>query len=354
MELRKIRAMVCQVSRYFGNFYRSSIRLQEGLMPFMGVYYLNYECNAHCSFCSRRAEISQLSYPANSVSPERVREIMMMIRRWTPSLYFNGGEPTLEENIEEYCRIAREELQFYPVVINTNAILLDTKPDILRYADRVVVSMHATNPERVAEIYQVSKDSAEKSLRNIEKASADIRKLGNQLTVNLVLTPQNVKKEAWEVLEFCLQHRIRLAVVPAIVGYQPLLKKTSAEIRQAYTNFVNRLLEVKTENPISIQGTKAYLRQIRDLLPFQCRPSGMLSIDPRGNVINSCVYKFPDKDRNVGRLDEITTANQYREMIPNYQQQFMPCLGNCLKMAYAEAAMVLANPWQGIREYSGR
>jgi len=354
MELRKIRAITRQVSRYFGNFYRASIRFQEGLMPFMGVYYLNYQCNARCSFCSRQGEIDDLGYRANSVSPERVREIMTMIRKWTPSLYFNGGEPTLEDNIEEYCRIAREELQFYPVVINTNAILLDTRPGILRYADRVVVSMHATNPERVAEIYQVDKESAKQSLRNIEKASTDIKEFGNQLTVNLVLTPQNVKMEAWEVLEFCLQHRIRLAVVPAIVGYQPLLKETSAEIRQAYTNFIDCLLGVKEGIPSAIQGTKAYLQQIRDFQPFQCRPSGMLSIDPRGNVINPCVYKFPVKGRKVGRLAEITTANQYREMIPNYQQQFMPCLGNCLKMAYAEAAMVLANPWQGIREYSGR
>ena len=347
MDARKRWAIARQLKRGLGNIVRGTILEREFLLPHVGVYHINYRCNGRCNFCSRAEDIRQSS--EKGVDIGRVETILRSIRELVPTLYITGGEPTLEQDIGTVLKLARE-IGFYPVCINTNAIILDTRPDVPIYADRVVVSLHASTPHEHAKILGVSPRQGERVFENIIQASKVAKSHGNTLSANCVLTGSNTT-QAHGVLTFCQKHQIPIAVVPAIQNHMPVIASGKADDLRDYRDFLSEVIALKTRQPDAVVGTSSYLKRIRQLGGFQCHPSGIIAISPEGHIVNPCDYKYHMVPKTLGETNGTEPIRSQLRRHLEFASAYESCDGNCLKMCYLEPSLVLQNPWLAIGEF---
>lgn len=345
MEDRKRRAIALQSKRWMGNFVRGKILNREFLLPFVGVYHITYRCNGRCSFCSRKADIDQ----GDSTNNGHVETILRRIKELTPTLYITGGEPTLESNIGDILLLA-QQIGFWPICLNTNAILLDKHPDVPRYTDKTVVSLHAGSPEKHATVLRVSRKQGERVFDNIVHASQEAKRHGNTLSVNCVLTEDNLS-DAYGVLEFCLRHEIPIAVVPAIQDHMPAIAGGNARSLRLYRDFIDEVINVKKQEPNAVVGSTEYLKHIRQLARFKCRPTGIITISPEGLIVSPCDYKYHSMPPRIGRADDTETIKSQLRHHLDFASTYEVCSGNCLKMCYLEPALILETPWLTIRDF---
>lgn len=353
MELRKLRASALQVKRTFGNLARVRLLNRDLTLPHLAVYHANLQCNAACSFCSRAADIeAEKSVKRDEVSLERIEVIFRALRALTSALYVAGGEPLLVRTIESMLELARK-IGFYPVAINTNATLLDKRPDVPRFADVTVVSIHATDIGKTSEIFRIPRRLAEKTFKNILDAVEVANRHGNRVVANCVLTADNIR-DAHDVLDFCLRYGISFGVVPAIEGYLPSIAGATSEELAAYRAFVARVIKQKHQDPNSVQGTFRFLERIQNLGRFDCRPTGIITVAPDGQIVNPCDYKYPGLPEHLGCIDGTTPVSELLKGAMNYRRGFTSCPMNCLKACNAEPALALEAPMLALMEHMVR
>jgi len=340
--LRKYRASALLLKRTVENLVRARGRDLDHILPYLAVYHANYACNAACSFCSRADDIAG-ARSGEEIPIEEIEMIFRGLRSLTPALYVAGGEPLLQRNIEAMLELA-QTIGFWPVAVNTNATLLDKRPDVCRFADRVVVSIHSTEVNVAAEIFQIRSRVAERMFDNIKNGAVEARRHGNRLVGNCVLTGQNTAS-AHKVLDFCLTHGIPLAIVPAVENHWPTVEQANASVHTEYVRFVERVITQKHTAPDSIHGSIRFLERIRDLGSFDCRPTGIVSIDPHGNVITPCEYKYAGNiPQHLGRITATRDVASVLRSALDYRAHFRTCDKRCLKACYTEPAMSIEAP----------
>ena len=346
MNARQSRAVALQIKRFLGNLVRARVLGRQNVLPQFCLAYFTYVCNANCAFCSREKEVKG-KCQGERCDLFRLREILVQIRKITTNLYVTGGEPTILRDLVERLKIARE-LEFWPIIMNTNAILLNQHWEIMKLLDKLVVSLHTVDTIKLAQTYDVDQEVAERALANIVEAARRSKIPGHaKLMSNLVLTPTNVG-DADAVLDFCLEHGIELAVVPAIVGQKPLIESAEPKTLEVYTQFLDRVIAQKRKNPRTVQGSLAYLWHIRNLKAVDCRPSAMLSISPSGNVLHPCDGHYRV---TLGRLDEQTSAMSILSSKLDPNAPFRTCPHRCLKACYAQLAVLTMRPFQSVWDY---
>lgn len=354
MDIREIKALALQVRTTLENLLRVRVLRRDLTWPHVAVYHANYRCNAACSFCSRELDIlneKRIAKRPGELGLEKIAVIFGALRQLVGALYIAGGEPLLQRNIEEMLALARA-IGFYPVAVNTNATLLDQRPEVPRYADITVVSIHAVDVDKTAKIFQVSRRLAEKSFKNIVEAVHVARRHGNRVVANCVLTEDNLG-DAHDVLDFCLNHGITFGVVPAIEGYLPSIAAASAAQVAQYRAFLARVIEQKYYHPRSVQASNAFLHRMYELGRFDCRPTGILTVSPDGHVVNPCDYKYK-MAQHIGLIDGTRLVRDVLTEAMDYQRGFAPCDRNCLKACYAEPALALEVPLQAMADHMAR
>jgi MoaA/NifB/PqqE/SkfB family radical SAM enzyme len=84
--------------------------------------------------------------------------ILRVVRDEVPNIYFLGGEPTTYPHLREVLQESKR-LKFENIAVNTNGIVF--RPEILEYADTLVVSLHCDDSEKTSRIYHISRERAE-------------------------------------------------------------------------------------------------------------------------------------------------------------------------------------------------
>lgn len=351
MEPRKLRASALQVKRTLGNLVRARVLDRDLTLPYLAVYHANLRCNAACSFCSRAADIAA-EKSVKVISLEQIKVIFQSLRELVSALYIAGGEPLLQPNIEDILALGRE-MGFYPIAVNTNATRLHKRPNVPRYADVMVVSIHAIDVDKTAQIFRIGRQLAMKAFENILAAVEVANQHGNRVVANCVLTADNIR-DAHEVLDFCLKHGISFGVVPAIEEYMPSLGQAEPKTLAEYRSFVARVIEQKRRDPKSVQGTMLFLERIRTLGRFNCRPTGILTVSPDGYVVNPCDYKYLGMPQHLGIIDGTRSVQEVLEEAMDFQRRFQTCDKNCLKACNAEPALALEAPMLALMEHMVR
>lgn len=366
MDKREFRASAQQLRRYLGNMTRAKVLGRQQVLPHIALFYVTHRCQLNCSFCSRKAEVlgsrrlpivqigsmrEAETAPQRDVVVEadlnRTREILAAIREITPALYVTGGEPLILRDIVDRLRIAKE-LGFHPIAMNTTAVLYHKRPGLLDALDLLVVSLHTTNHKRLAETYGVEPKEAERVLESLKDAAERARSSRTEVMANCVLTEENVE-DAHRVMDFCLEHGITLAIVPAINDQQPSIQSAGEAQRRAYDAFIARAVEVKRCRPASIQGPLMYLEQIRSLRQVPCRPSNILSIAPDGQVIDSCEARYGERvGKPVGPGRSVLSVLQQHF---DFGAAYQPCPENCLKACHTQPALAAQHPFAALLEY---
>lgn len=345
MDRRKIKATARHLRRFLSNFVVAKTLRREYLPPQVAVYHVTYDCNAKCAWCSR---VHDRQEAAQNIGWQRIEQIFQSLRQVAPALYLTGGEPLLDPRIEDMLALAKS-MDFYPIAVNTNALLLEERSLVPELADTLVVSLHSANPARLARIFGIKEQTAVKALVNIIRSAMVAKDFGNEVVVNCVLAPDNVQ-EAEGVLRFCLEHKIPLAVVPAIMDHEPLIRQAEMRERATYNSFLDRVMLFKQHEPNLIRSSLAYLRRLRYLESFDCRPTSILSVSPDGHVINPCAFKFAHLPKHIAWIDGNGSLGNLMPKLLGTKRDFAVCSMNCLKACYVEPALALEQPSQAIAE----
>lgn len=184
-------------------------------LPLVMCMYLTYRCNAACGFCSQDEYVrgdKKGDFQMYDGDLERRLQILEIVRREVPNIYFLGGEPTVYPGFKAVLEQS-ERLKFESVAVNTNAILY--KPEILEHCDLLVASLHCDDSHKLADMYGIFIPKAEGVYENIRRY-ADERDPGKtRMVINCVVTGGGID-DAWDVIDFASREGVQVNIAPAI------------------------------------------------------------------------------------------------------------------------------------------
>ncbi|MDD5726079.1 MAG: radical SAM protein [Patescibacteria group bacterium] len=345
MGSRRVKASAEHLRRFLSNLVVANILKREYLPPQIAVHHVTYKCNANCAWCSRKHDRQKATH---DVSWSRIEQIFRSLRQVTPALYLTGGEPLLHERIEDMLKLARL-MGFHPIVVNTNATLLEERSLVPELADVTIASLHSMDPNKSAKIFGIQATLAKKALENVYHSIKVAKQYGNKVVVNCVLAPDNAQ-DAEGVLGFCQRHEIPLAVTPAIRDHEAIIRGVDGLPSSAYASFLDRVMLDKRYEPASVESSLPYLRCIRYWELFDCRPTSILSVSPEGYVLNPCEIKYPHLPKRLAWIDGSDSLLDLLPKLLDGERRFSSCSKNCLKACYVEPALALEHPLIAISE----
>jgi len=263
-----------------GRFLANLARPEKEKRPLVAAFYLTFNCNARCDFCSQGENVygdNKGKYNSEGELEKRIA-VLRELRKDVPNVYFLGGEPTV---YPDFDRMLEEsvDLRFDTIGVNTNGLLY--KPEILKNANLLVVSLHSIDPAKIASVYRVAPKWGVQALENIKRYANERDDSTLQMTINCVITGDNIG-DVYEIAEFCRELGIQLNVTPAILdGGKPDGRLIG---NPDYQTLINWLL---SQNGL-IEPSRAYLKIIRDFEPFVCTPHIVPGVYPNGDVVIPC------------------------------------------------------------------
>jgi MoaA/NifB/PqqE/SkfB family radical SAM enzyme len=251
--------------------------------PFLSVYYLTYECNFRCPYCSDGSGKPYYELKSNILPPEKVLEIFKNIRKHCNTLVITGGEPLNYPWFEEVISQVKP-LKFKEVVLTTNGHKLDKYLDVIaENVNNLVISLDTLDPEKADKNFGIGTGAFNKIISNIEKA-ANYPNRKFRIEISGVATPGNIS-DLYNVYNFCQKNNFMFAVAPHLQGVKanPLLQNNDE-----YYKFYNFLSEEKKKRK-KVFGSPLYHQYMRDLKKFDCKPFTMLVVSPEGEVFYPCL-----------------------------------------------------------------
>jgi MoaA/NifB/PqqE/SkfB family radical SAM enzyme len=255
---------------------------REPIRPLLFSYYVTHRCALNCRYCSdgdgKRFNEERIS----ELSTAEAKKLVSILRAAADILDITGGEPMVREDLEEILAHARG-IGFL-TVLNTKGIGLEARPDLMRLADVLVLSLDTLDAGSLAELIGRPRDVAEQVLDALRFALSRRASAGTRLVLSAVATPGNLE-EVSNVLRFAVEHSIGFHVSPEIMGV-----RANPELRGSarYRRLVGEIIKAKGKRR-GILGVPEYLRGIRDFRPFRCHPFLMPVVRPDGRMYYPCL-----------------------------------------------------------------
>ncbi len=252
--------------------------------PFLSVYYLTYACDFRCPYCSDGAGRPYYALPtADTPSAETAIRIVDRIRGCVDSLVVTGGEPLQHPGFESIIRHAGRR-RFRSLAVTTNGHRVDIHLDaIAASVDTLVFSVDTLDARKADAWYGIGDGACAKIRENLERAAAYPGRRF-EIVLSAVATPDNLP-DLYEVYDFSQRRGFTFAAAPQLAGVKAVPALSGND---AYRRFFDHLAREK-EKGRRIFGTPLYLRSMRDLAGFRCRPFTMLVVAPGGQVYYPCL-----------------------------------------------------------------
>jgi MoaA/NifB/PqqE/SkfB family radical SAM enzyme len=248
------------------------------LRPLIGSYYVTHRCNLKCNYCTEHYPIRDTV----DLETEGAFAVLARMRREMDAIYFTGGEPLVRPDIVEILRQAHR-LNFFPIYLGTNGLLLPLRDKVLDYADRVVISLDSTNPDAWDGVLGAGPGQARRIYDIIAHYARHQRRRHISLMVNCVITGETIS-DVYRVMEFCFRHDVVFAPVAAAADSLP---DRELFARPDYQRLVRHIVELKRRGyPIlgSIESTETLLLG----RPFPCYATTLPHVYPNGDVFYPC------------------------------------------------------------------
>jgi MoaA/NifB/PqqE/SkfB family radical SAM enzyme len=257
---------------------------REPRRPLLFSWYITHRCDLACSYCCdgdgkrfKEERIPELG-TADSL------RLVSILRGAGDTLDITGGEPLLRDDLEEILAHARRE--GFRTVLNTKGIGLPARPDLLRSADILVLSIDTLDPGRLAALIGRPPAAAGEILGCLRWALDARRRTGTRVVLSAVATPENLD-DVRGVFRFALENGCGFQVSPEIAGTRA---NPALPGNEDYRRLVGEVLDAK-RRARGVLGVPRYFQGIRDFSPFRCRPLLMPTIRPDGRLYYPCLEK---------------------------------------------------------------
>ncbi len=270
------------------NMARAKLASSVCFDPILPTLYLTPLCNLRCTYCADFGAHRNHEYVSQVLPTETVQRLIRILRDACEILYLTGGEPLLRPDIVELLAYARAQ-KFLYLAMNTNGLLLHTRPEVVKYLDNLVISMDGLDEGRDDPELPKQPDRIKQLLDNIAWA-ASLRRTNPKFvcTVTTVVRPGRVA-EARRMMEYCfsvgadfsIQH---LTVIQEGVGAVASPKLVADP---EFPAFLDEMIAAKRKG-LPISGTELYLRMTRDRKRFPCMPTVVPHVDFKGQLAYPC------------------------------------------------------------------
>jgi MoaA/NifB/PqqE/SkfB family radical SAM enzyme len=324
------------------NYFRHLVsRRPTGWHPLMAIYYLTYACEFRCPYCCDGASTPYHALRSPILRGQDLDRLLSRIRSHCDHLVVTGGEPTRHPEFAEFLD-ALPKHRFDSVTLTTIG------DDLVRHLDGIASSI------RYLVFSLDTMDSAKGDawlgrgpgrhggiLANIEAARLHPRRR-YEIIISSVATPDNLP-DLHDVSRFASERGFRHAVCPVLRGVKP---DPALAIDPGYRELFDFLIAQKRRG-FPINGTLAYLRGMRDLARFRCRPSTVLAVSPGGDVLYPCL----EIGKVAGNLLEDPDLHKLRaEGIRRHGPE--PTCGNqCHSACALGFGLILDRPWTALSEF---
>ena len=149
-------------------FYHKWIDSGDKWYPILSVFYLTYECNFRCPYCSDGAGKPYYTLPKKTLSGNEVISLLKKIRSYTEYLVITGGEPLNYPELDYVMKNLKSQ-KFKEVILTTNGFDLDKHIDTLAESvTTLVVSIDSLNGKKADAFYGTGTGTLKKILSNLE------------------------------------------------------------------------------------------------------------------------------------------------------------------------------------------
>ena len=305
----------------------------QGWHPMLAVYYLNYDCDFRCPFCSDGAKRPYHTLKSPLLDGPQVIDLLKTIRRYSDYLVITGGEPTKHPQLP-YVLDKLSSCNFDGVVFTTNGYDLELHLDkVAKSIDYLVFSLETLDEEKADQYWGVP-GAQKKILEVIEKAKNHPQRKYEIIISSLAL-PDNLK-DLYAVYDYCLQEDFRLALCPQLVGVKA---HEDLHDNEDYVAIWNHLLAGKKEGK-AVNGTTLYLEHMRDLRKFTCHPSTVLAVSPMGDVFYPCL----ERGHIAGNLCENPDLHEIRKLGQKLHGPEPDCDNRCHSACALGLSLILEYP----------
>jgi MoaA/NifB/PqqE/SkfB family radical SAM enzyme len=321
-------------TRLFWNFLIDLVCIRfriRRFLPLITNFYVTKKCNLRCRFCYPPGDEPELE-------PSAAVTLLEKIRPYNPVLNFTGGEPLLYNGLPMLLRKAKE-LEFYPVILSTNALLIDRIMTELHLVDHLVISLDSLS-HRVSDSLSGIEGAGKEILKNIKRCVplAPVKRF--HLSVHGVIAPETIDSIE-DIVSFCESMNITLSLSPEHGRFYP---NPGLPGNEKYMALVDRLSRLKTlGKPVAC--SYGYLKKIRDFSPHKCFPFVSPRVEPDGAVYFPCQRI---KQRRVYLQDY---GSLYELMREEAQYTVDPdCSRRCFLACYLEVERYIRNPFSILKE----
>jgi MoaA/NifB/PqqE/SkfB family radical SAM enzyme len=296
------------------------------LRSLMVSLYLTRKCNLKCSYCVPPTVEVELS-------TSDIFRILEKVRPHSPALNITGGEPLVRADIVEVLKKAKE-LEFGPIWVNTNALILERREEVLEHLDYLSVSLDMLDERKWDNILGVG-GAAKKIKRNIVKYAQEQEKLNFRMTVHCVITPETIS-DAPKIIDFCDAHGLKAAFSPQSIEGNPHPELIHND---QYKESIREVIRLKKKGKPAMNSA-TFLRQIMDFVPHNCYPVMFPRVEANGYVYFPC-----GPMRKLGG-DLLEEKSLYKMMKKLAKTNSIPeCRNKCFMSCYMEGTSYVENPY---------
>ncbi len=327
--------------RLTANLFNARFRPDALIHPLFVVYYITNLCNLRCFYCEEFSADKNQAFMPFELSTDQVKTILRALREKFDYIYITGGEPYVRNDLVELLDYMKE-IGFKRISLNTNALTLDKKPEVLKYVRDLVISLDSLDVDRKDEIIGMKKGTARRIFDNIRWAARLQKEMEFEISLNCVVAPHTIQ-DAREVMAFALKEGIKACLVPQNVDIRahPDLK-ANGEFQKLIQDAI---LEKKRTGLIS--GTEYFYKNVLSLSPFSCYPNVVARVSAKGDLYWPC-HPLQTFGGNLLQLESYDAAVQ--EGIRKYGI-LNACQRQCQMRCYIESSLLVKHPMALVKEF---
>ncbi|MFC1643802.1 radical SAM protein [Candidatus Omnitrophota bacterium] len=304
--------------------------------PILPTLFITLRCNLNCSYCGL------IKKRTKELSTEDTFRLLGKIRPHNAALSISGGEPLVRADITEVLKKAKE-LGFAPVFLNTNALLIHEKEEVLKYVDYLIVSLDSLNENKWDRILGV--EGASKTISgNIKTCSKLQKKYGFKMIINSVITPETIP-DIYEVMNLCREHDLLVSPVP-----EDQWSSVNAGLANnpGYYRLIEDIIAMKKGGNKNIILSDVFLDQIIKFEKHNCFPTLVPRIYPDGSVFYPCtpVGNVHGNLLDYPNLNTMLKRAYKKEKLPECVSGTKKCFMSC----FMEPANIIEHPFSLLKQ----